>query len=157
MSSPSPRLRTIHELLEWCRSAPAGARLDAHALADILSEILADDPLDHGDSPKAPNDVTQSWTWREWLWAVPAETRLGVSELAEAVGRPKGWVYARTKKSPRRKASSGDTRGDQRIPHRKLDGTLVFLAGEVRAWLRDRETVVVDYWTETPWFLKKEP
>lgn len=29
------------------------------------------------------------------------------------------------------------------IPHRKLDGTLLFAAGELRAWIRDREEVVV--------------
>ena len=29
------------------------------------------------------------------------------------------------------------------IPHRKLDGTLLFTAGELRAWIRDREAVLV--------------
>src|SRR5688500_12817982 len=42
------------------------------------------------DAPPAPP------AWREKLWTCPEATRLGVVELAEAVGRPKSWVYRLT-------------------------------------------------------------
>ena len=71
-------------------------------------------------------------TWRERLWTVPPETRLGVRELTEATGRSRDWVYRHTAASTTR----------ARLPHRKLDGQIVFAAGEVRAWLRDTELVV---------------
>ncbi len=71
-------------------------------------------------------------SWRERLWTVPAETRLGVAEVAEAMGRPRSWVYRHT----------GPSSSRARIPHRKLDGALVFTAGEVRAWVQKREEVL---------------
>ncbi len=71
--------------------------------------------------------ATEQWAGR--LWTCPPETRLGVRELAEAVGRPRSWVYRHT--SP-----AGDLAP---IPHRRLDGLLVFTAAEVRDWLRANE------------------
>jgi hypothetical protein len=76
-----------------------------------------------------PEPVVQ--TWRERLWTVPAETRLGVHELAEALNRPKSWIYRRT-----------GVKAEGRIPHRKQGGELVFAAGEVRAWLRSHEEII---------------
>ena len=70
-------------------------------------------------------------SWRERLWTVPAETRLGLEELREALDRSASWIYHRTA-----------AKAEHRLPHRKLDSVLVFTAGEVRAWLRDREEVV---------------
>ena len=72
------------------------------------------------------------WTWREKLWIVPAETRIGTTELAEAMGRPKSWVYAHTQ-----------AEAENPLPHRKLDGVLVFTVGEVRAWMKESEEVLV--------------
>lgn len=77
------------------------------------------------DSPIAP-------TWRALLWTIDPETRIGRDELLEAVGRPVSWLYRHT----------GEAAKD-RIPHRKLDGQLVFVVGEVRTWLRDHEEIVV--------------
>ena len=73
-----------------------------------------------------------NWTWREKLWIVPAETRIGTSELAEAFCRPASWVYSHT-----------EGKAENPIPHRKLDGTLMFTVGEVRTWLRESEEVLV--------------
>ena len=73
-----------------------------------------------------------NWTWREKLWIIPAETRIGTSELAEAFGRPASWVYSHT-----------EGKAENPIPHRKLDGTLMFTVGEVRTWLRESEEVLV--------------
>jgi len=69
-------------------------------------------------------------TWRERLWIAPPETRLGVEELSEAIGRPKSWIYRHTS------AKSGLVQ----LPHRRLDGALVFLAGDVRQWLAQQES-----------------
>lgn len=32
-------------------------------------------------------------TWRERLWEVPADCRLNMADLAEALGRPRSYVY----------------------------------------------------------------
>lgn len=80
------------------------------------------------------------WTWRERLWAAPAETRIGVAELVEGLGVSESWVYRRT---------TADA--DDPIPHRKLGGSLRFVVGEVRAWIRDREEAPVSgpMWSPT--------
>ncbi len=70
-------------------------------------------------------------SWRVLLWTAPAETRIGREELCEAVGRPRSWLYRHTA-----------TKAEHRIPHRKLDGELVFVVGEVRTWLREMEEIV---------------
>jgi len=73
-------------------------------------------------------------SWRERLWTAPAETRIGKAELLEAVGKTESWLYRHT--AEKRKP------GTPRIPHRKLDGELVFVVGEIRAWLRQHEEIV---------------
>ena len=121
---------TVTELLAWCSKAPAGTRLDAKAVADILE---ADTPsVAHGlpdTGEKVSTAVQTSGGWRATLWTVDADVRLGVREVAEALGRPASFVYSHTK-------------GLDAIPHRKLDGVLVFVAGELRAWICNREHVV---------------
>src|SRR5712692_5799824 len=72
-------------------------------------------------------------SWRERLWLVPPDTRLGVAELLEALGRTRSWLYRHT----------GPNSPGSRIPHRKLDGELLFLAGEIRQWQSETEQVVV--------------
>jgi hypothetical protein len=64
---------------------------------------------------------------------VDAETRLGVREAAEALGRPVSFVYRHT---------SEKAAGGARLPHRRLDGELVFVAGELRSWLREHEETI---------------
>ncbi len=78
----------------------------------------------------APTNGTAPADWRECLWTCPEETRLGVREVAEALGRTKSWVYRRT----------GERSAKARLPHRKLDGELVFTAGELRKWIHGHET-----------------
>ena len=108
------------------RSAPAGTQLDASVLVRILGEV-GDTRPSSGPVPVPNSDPA---TWRAMLWTVPAETRLGIAEVAEALGRPRSWIYARTGSA------------ENSIPHRKLDGGLVFTAGELRTWIRDREDVI---------------
>lgn len=105
----SESARALHELVAEF------ARLVAH-------EIGAPVPV-----------ATAELSWRERLWSAPEETRLGVAELSEALGRPESWVY--------RHCSSKS--GLELLPHRKMDGANVFLVGEIRAWIRDHEEVVV--------------
>lgn len=79
--------------------------------------------------PEPSPEPVEPTSWGERLWTVPAETRLGVQELSEALDRPKSFVY---------KATSSDE-----IPHRKMSGSLVFVAGEIRGWIRETEEVEV--------------
>lgn len=95
-----------------------------------LAEWLAEEPEPTPELEVLPPAPPEPQTWRERLWLVPSETRLGAAEVAEAMGRSKSWLYKRTQ------AAAEDP-----VPHRKLDGELIFTAGEVRAWVRNREDV----------------
>ena len=69
--------------------------------------------------------------WREKRWLVPAETRFGITELCEALGRSQSWAYRRT-----------GSKAEDPLPHRLMDGQLVFTAGELRTWMRQHEESV---------------
>lgn len=113
------------ELRAWLAQAPAGTSLTAAALLELLGDqqpaaavpVVAPAPLE--------------LTWRERLWLVPAETRIGTLEACEALGRSRSWLY-------RQLGAASPP------PHRKLDGELVFVVGELRAWLRGIEEVVLE-------------
>lgn len=124
------KVRNLHDLLEWLSRAPEGTQLPASTLAAMLRPLV-DAPAD--PEPVSLEAVASEPTWRERLWTCPAETRMGVREVAEAVGKSASWVYRHTSKKS----------GLPILPHRKLDG-LVFLAGEVRAWLREHEESVCE-------------
>ena len=115
----------LASLLMWLREAPPGTSLDAMLIAEEL-EGLVDVPAQEPMNAREP-------TWREKLWTVPTDTRIGRDELLEAVGRSANWLYRHT--SAKSECS--------RIPHRKLDGELVFVVGEVRQWLSEHEEIVV--------------
>lgn len=85
-----------------------------------------------GAREEQPAAQTAEPSWRERLWSGPSEARIGVEELADAVGRSTSWVYQRTRSD-----------ADNPIPHAKLGGALTFRCGEVRAWVRDVESVEV--------------
>ncbi len=112
-------MKTAADPLEWLHAAPPGTLVPVDAVREALRLS--------GDGPKATARHLDSW--RERLWTAPPETRLGVKELAAAVGHSPSWVWKRT-----RPGAPGGS-----IPHRKRDAELVFLAGEVRAWLTARE------------------
>ncbi|HLZ46565.1 MAG TPA: hypothetical protein VKQ05_12900 [Gemmatimonadales bacterium] len=115
--------RTLSALRAWVEAAPPGTLVPAAAIAQALAETAVQ------TSANTPAPVS----WRERLWTCPPETRLGVAELCEAIGRPKSWVYRHT----------GPNSPGARIPHRQLEGELVFVAGELRQYLTEHETVVV--------------
>lgn len=76
-----------------------------------------------------PPGLIVSLLARESLWELNPETRVGVSELAPMIGRGKSFLYRST--------------AAKTIPHRKLDGELVFVVGEIREWLKKSEEKVV--------------
>lgn len=135
MGTGSARFSSLAELLEWCRQSPSGTLLDAQEVGKIVDFALTEQgQVAQGVStPESPTKTVESapTDWREGIWTVPAETRLGVQEVAEALGKGKSWVYERTGPS-----------AEDPIPHRKLDGVNVFAAGELRAWIRSREEVI---------------
>lgn len=108
----------------------AAADMFVEELESVVGTTACPDAGPPGQGSAAPTPSSSSW--RDRLWTVPAATRLGVREVVEATGRSRGWVYSHT-------APGGTTR---RLPHRKLDGQLVFLAGELRDWLGSAESVV---------------
>ena len=97
---------------------------------EALAEML--DDLDAEPAPEMATDTAPPLPWTFLLWQADPETRIGRAELLEAVGRPASWLYRHT-----------GLKAKHRILHRKLDGELIFLVGEVRRWLRDREEIVV--------------
>lgn len=116
--------RSLAELQVWLAAAPPGTLIDARALAQALPA---------GEVQMCANPGAAPPTWRERLWTVPPETRIGVAELCEALGRPKSWVWRHT----------GPQSPGARLPHRKLEGELVFVVSEIRQYVREHETVVV--------------
>ena len=113
-----------------------GLREPGKAKGKILAQFRGLESLDPSPSLAAPTRPTtvalaEAQSWRVLLWTAPAETRIGRAELLEAVGRPKSWLYRHTA-----------AKAEHPIPHRKFDGELVFLVGEVRAWLVAQEEIV---------------
>lgn len=99
--------------------------------AAVLRDWLADEkPF------TAPLALVQAESWRERLWTCPADTRLGVREVAEALDRSADWCYRSTS------AKRAREQGRNPLPAQKLDGVLVFTAGAVRQWLQVSERKV---------------
>lgn len=126
----------ISELRAWLARAPEGTTVPA---ASVLALLAEEDPAPEAPAPELAAPPIEL-TWRERLWLVPAETRLGTREILEALGRSRSWLYSHL----------GEDRGRDRLPHRKMDGELTFAAGEVRAWVRDHEDVVAAGPMESP-------
>ena len=118
---------TLTELRAWLTTlADATATLPASEVLRRLPE--SEEQAEPANSAPTPNIEL---TWREKLWLVPAETRLGVAELCEALGRSTSWAYRRT-----------GPKAEDPLPHRLLDGQLTFTAGELRTWVREHEESV---------------
>src|SRR5688500_1258621 len=78
----------IADLRDWLRRAPDGTAVPARVLLDLLG------PDESATAPApAITPAPLEMTWRERLWLVPAETRLGRRELLEALGRSRSWLY----------------------------------------------------------------
>lgn len=120
---------TLDALVAWCLAAPDGTSMDARELGGILRDLEPDAP---SEESALTVDPVGEWTWRERIWTVPAERRLGTREVLEALGRSRTWLYR----------AMCEEQGPDRFPHRKLDGELVFTAGEVRHWIRSQEETI---------------
>lgn len=127
----------IRGLLAWLEAAPAGTLVSAQAVADRIRELELAEP--DAEPEPDPDPVAVSEGWQVRLWTVPAETRLSAPEVCEAVGRSIDWLYRHTSR-----------KAEHRIPHRKLDGELLFVAGEVREWIRDHERRIATGPTDAP-------
>lgn len=110
----------------------ADARADARRARTALSELEERlDAIERETGQERPAAVEAPQpSWRERLWSCPPETRLDAEQAAEATGLSKSRIYKLT-------SAEG-------IPFRKLAGGLVFVAGELRSWLRERESVEVE-------------
>jgi len=120
-------------LLAVLKAMPPGSLVP---VAFVVSELIASCSVAGPSATPTQNPPTDPppslpQSWKERLWECPAETRLGVRELAEACGRPRSWVYKNTQE-----------KAEHRLPHRKLEGSLVFLVGECRCWIREQEEII---------------
>jgi len=88
---------SLGELHAWLQGSPPGTLVDARALAQALAASV----------PEAgrPTATPLPTSWRERLWLVPADTRLGVAELLEALGRTRLGSTA----TPARAARTGES------------------------------------------------
>lgn len=134
---------TLEGFTRWLEGCPQGTLVPASTVLATLRAQEGGVPADSAHPPAHPatqqNQVLtaqaerlpSSPCWRERLWTADAECRIGRAELLEAVGRSKSWLYRHT-----------HSKAKAPIPHRKLDGELVFVVGEVRCWLREHEEIV---------------
>ena len=134
MQGVSGQGKSKGKILARFQAMPKGSLIPIEAVLEALAEDTAAQgqaraPAGVLAEPESPTPTPQNW--RVLLWTVPAETRIGREELLEAVGRPRSWIYRHTA-----------AKAERRIPHRKLDGELVFVVGEVREWLREQEEIV---------------
>lgn len=120
---------SIADVLRQLEPIPDGSLVPVAHVRELLRAAMPNGPI-----AKAIDDAPVAESWRQVLWTVPDATRLGVAELSEAIGRPRSWVYRHC--SP--------ASGLPQLPHRKLDGSLTFVASEIRDWLRIHETSVVE-------------
>lgn len=123
--------RTLDELATWCDRALPGTSLDPRRVAELLREIVGTPTPQGAEGVEGDADEPTSRAgWRELIWTVHPETRIGKDELCEALQKSPSWLYKRT--------SAGT------IPHRKFgpDGDLVFVVGEIRDWIRLNEVVM---------------
>jgi predicted DNA-binding transcriptional regulator AlpA len=68
--------------------------------------------------------------WSNLLWHAPAEARIGTDELSAVLRKSRSWIYKHTMQG-----------AANRLPHRKLGNSLVFVVGEVRKWIEEMEKV----------------
>jgi hypothetical protein len=116
-------LRTLAE------AAPVGAAVTVTLPRAALLALVQGD----GTRPQLDPDLGRAAVgWRAMLWTVPEDTRMRVADVAEALGRPRSFVYR----------AVAAKQGEHRLPAARLHGELSFTAGTVRAWLQREEAHV---------------
>lgn len=126
-------MKTLSDLDTWLAAAPAGTLLTAQTVREMIAPLASESRQDDREAVEPAETLA---TWRERLWTAPAETRIGVKEVAEAVGRSASWIYKHTSTKAVEESEASP------LPYRKLEGELVFVVGEIRAWIRDSEDVL---------------
>jgi hypothetical protein len=131
------------------RAAQAERQQASAPVAAVLRCVLEDlAPIAAGNGAV----TTAAVGWRERLWTCPPETLLGVRDVAEALGRPRSWVYRAASSWTYRKGEipEGETKPERvrlrrvaPLPCQRLDGELVFTAGAVRHWITRQEQPVL--------------
>ncbi len=135
------RPRSLPDVLALWAQLPPDTMLSAAAVVATLAPLVDAEP----EAAAPPVTVNATPTWATLLWIVPSETRLGRAEACEALGRSESWLYKHT-------AAKGQQDASTRLPCRRLDGELTFLAGELRAWLRAHEETIAGGESEpAPW------
>ena len=120
------------EAVRRLEAIPDGSLVPIEFAREIIRELLSANYAAPNEQPSPEIDACG-----KRIWTIPAETRLGVKELSEATGKPASWIYRHTSRK------SGAALELDLLPHRKLDGGLVFIAGEIRAWLQAHERTIV--------------
>lgn len=120
---------TLAELLDWLGMSPPGTMLSAVEVRRLMVAVTGDDEAIRGHDAIA---LPGSGDWKERLWCAPAATRIGVEQLAEALGRSSSWVYKHTSLRS----------GSVPIPHRRLGtGKLEFVVSDIREWITQMEVI----------------
>ncbi len=123
---------SVPALRDWLDKAPAGTLLSADAVRAALDGAGTDEAA----TVTSPSDNAAATSWREKLWVVPGDTRIGAVEVAEAIGRSRDWVYRAVN------PDLSEKKGRDPLPCRRLDGELVFVVTEIRDWLNASEEVL---------------
>ncbi len=126
------------EIVEWLQAAPEGTLVRADAIAERLVAYDKRSPVI--EAPRAIAHDGGSTPLLDRFWRLPADTRLGVKQLVEALGKPRSWIYRRT-------GSQSDL---PKLPHKRDGSRLVFVVGEVKQYLNDHEVRIVAPSIELP-------
>ena len=101
----------------------------AEVTASLLSALEAKG-REHATTRPAESSPREP-SWRERLWTVPPETRLTQKEMLEAFDRGRTWLNTDAKDL------------DPKIPYRVELGRPVYLAGELRDWIKSQSVVKI--------------
>lgn len=121
----------LHRLRLMLEHTPPGSMIPVDWVRSIVEEEAGP-----AQTVPDPEPATASEDWRGRLWTCHPDTRLGVAELCEALGKGKSWVYRHTSEK------SVEANGYNPLPCRRLDGELIFVASELRQWIQANETRV---------------
>jgi len=134
---------TVTAVLQWLEGFPDGSLVPPACVVKRLRGAVA--LFDGNGTATVPvaERPPPACSWRERIWTVLGDTRLGVPEVCEVLGKSRDAVYRLTSEKLARQAmATGHT--DPRLPHRKgHDGSLVFVASELRQWIEAHEEQVV--------------
>jgi predicted DNA-binding transcriptional regulator AlpA len=121
----------LADVLAWLESLPEGSLIPPACVIERLRGAGASfDGAGAATVPVAGLPPPASSSWEERIWSCHPSTRLNASQACEVLGKSHDALYKLT------------SRGS--IPHSKIDGVLVFKAGELRDWIRDTEERVVE-------------